>query len=329
VDSGLGTFRGRNAGVWHPLKAMQIDFSEMSCPDVFEEDPRAAWAFWKFRYDAYTSSEPHEGYRMLAQWGSVMPKGCFSITSNIDGHWVRTIGDQWTFEMHGALTHMQRMDCGDESLGRPCPPPWPTDQDAMAKIRVAPWDLQPGESVEVRTRGAWEAQPASVGEDSASLARYDADGVGGPIKAEGVRRAGGPDLCRVLEGSPLPTDENGHAARPNVLMFGDGGFDPERIDQQERRYTQWLDDLDKSKDKLVVVEVGAGTAVPTIRMACESLLSPRRGCKRVCLVRINLDQNLVPEHLNAIGIGGHGALEAIRKLDVLVQEKRAKKNAPA
>ena len=66
VDSGLGTFRGRNAGVWQPLKAMQIDFSEMSCPDVFEEDPYAAWAFWKFRHDAYTHSAPHDGYGLLA-----------------------------------------------------------------------------------------------------------------------------------------------------------------------------------------------------------------------------------------------------------------------
>jgi len=126
VDSGLGTFRGRNAGVWMPLKAMQQDFAEMSCPDVFEEDPRAAWAFWKFRHDAYTTSSPHEGYRILGEWGSNMRGGCFSITSNIDGHWVRTpgIGEARTYEMHGALTHMQRMD----GTG----PIWPTD---AAQIR--------------------------------------------------------------------------------------------------------------------------------------------------------------------------------------------------
>ena len=32
VDSGLGTFRCRNAGVWAPLQAVQMDFSEMSNP---------------------------------------------------------------------------------------------------------------------------------------------------------------------------------------------------------------------------------------------------------------------------------------------------------
>ena len=56
----------------------------------------------------------------------------------------------------------------------------------------------------------------------------------------------------------------------------------------------------------------------------------RRGCaaQGVCrgrnalLVRLNLDQSLVPASLDAIGIGGHGALEAIRKLDALIREKR-------
>ena len=74
----------------------------------------------------------------------------------------------------------------------------------------------------------------------------------------------------------------------------------------------------------MVVEVGAGTAVPTIRFACEGLVDPSRGYRQATLVRINLEQSLVPSSLNAIGIGGHGALEAIRKIDALVQEKRAK-----
>ena len=78
VDSGLGTFRGRNAGVWQPLKAMQRDFTEMSCPDALEQEPYTAWAFWKFRHDAYVSACPHEGYRLLAEMGSRMPKGVFS-----------------------------------------------------------------------------------------------------------------------------------------------------------------------------------------------------------------------------------------------------------
>ena len=85
VDSGLGTFRGRNAGVWAPLKAMQMDFSEMSCPDWFESDARLAWAFWHFRHQAYTKGKPHAGYDLLAKWGACTaddPTACFA---DLDG----------------------------------------------------------------------------------------------------------------------------------------------------------------------------------------------------------------------------------------------------
>jgi len=310
VDSGLGTFRGRNAGVWEPLKAMQIDFSEMSCPNVFEEDPRAAWAFWHFRYSAYTGTEPHEGYRLLAKWGASMAKGCFSITSNIDGHWVRTIGEERTVEKHGALTHMQRMDEGGAI--------WPTDPAAMSALHVPPWDLQPREAVEVKLHGEWETEPAVVADDGATILRFDADGIGGPIKVEGVRRANGPDLCRVTEESRLPVDGSGAAVRPNVLMFGDGYFQWDRIKLQEERYEQWLASLGPEA-KVVIVEVGAGTAVPTIRMECERLVLRTFRRRQATLVRINIDQSFVPRDAPAIGIGGHGALEALRKLDALVQ----------
>jgi len=49
-------------------------------------------------------------------------------------------------------------------------------------------------------------------------------------------------------------------------------------------------------------------------------------------VRLNLDQSWVPtldpkDGPQPIGIGGYGALEAIRKLDALVLEKRARNRA--
>lgn len=318
VDSGLGTFRGRNAGVWQPLKAMGIDFSEMSCPDVFEDDPYAAWAFWKYRHDAYTQSDPHSGYSILAELGSTRPKGCFSITSNIDGHWVRTagIGEERTFEMHGALTHMQRIDATGGI--------WPTDPAHIARLPTAPWDLVPGELVEVLRHGKWEASPSfRVGEDGATIVSYDADGVGGPLEGvRGVRRPGGHDLCRISTDTPLPVDSEGHAARPNVLMFGDGGFRHDRIEAQEERYDRWLESFHADKKaKLVVVEVGAGTAVPTIRFACERLISKHAG--PATLVRLNLDQSHVPASKGDkkyIGVGGMGALESISKLASLVRE---------
>jgi len=81
---------------------------------------------------------------------------------------------------------------------------------------------------------------------------------------------------------PLPSCPScGGLARPNVLMFGDGGWDPTESDAQQRRFHAFLDDV--SSASIAVVECGAGTAVPTIRRLGEQLAS-RYGAT---LVRIN------------------------------------------
>jgi NAD-dependent SIR2 family protein deacetylase len=80
--------------------------------------------------------------------------------------------------------------------------------------------------------------------------------------------------CRLL--SALPTCPScGGLARPNILMFGDGDWDGDAAERQMLRLETWLARVDKP----VVIEVGAGTAIPTVRRFGESL-----GCP---LIRIN------------------------------------------
>lgn len=305
VDSGLGTFRGRNAGVWAPLEAMGLDFSEMSNPRRFEEDPRAAWAFWRFRHQAYTKSTPHEGYKLVARWGSSKPGGIFSVTSNIDGHWERTLGADKVYEAHGALTHMQHLEsAADDAI-------WPTDDAAIETLKVPEWDLKPGDAVEVLHSELDEWQPACVAADGCSLVTTK----GKPMTARGVRRPGAanPDLCRVSCESTLPVDATGRALRPNVLMFGDGGFADGRSAKQKQRLDQWLGRVGINA-KIAIVEIGAGLAVPTIRWFSERHLAK---LPNASLIRINLDDPDVTyeKGRRAIPLGGMGALEALRAID--------------
>ena len=59
------------------------------------------------------------------------------------------------------------------------------------------------------------------------------------------------------------------AARPNILMFGDYSWLPNRTRGQEMRFDSFLNQY---RDKaLVVLEMGAGTAIPTIRYLSERL----------------------------------------------------------
>jgi NAD-dependent SIR2 family protein deacetylase len=117
-------------------------------------------------------------------------------------------------------------------------------------------------------------------------------------------------------------------ARPNILMFGDMGWDDSRTDAQHETLGTWLDGM---KGPLVVLELGAGTNVPTVRIFSErTARAPRR-----TLVRVNpreprlgygfdgpapgsleaLVANAIPSDRPAGLSVPLGALEAIRAID--------------
>jgi NAD-dependent SIR2 family protein deacetylase len=95
--------------------------------------------------------------------------------------------------------------------------------------------------------------------------------------------------------------------RPNILMFGDWGFDSARSDAQEATLGDWLRALGEKGTRLVVIECGAGTAIPTVRRIGERMLG--RGAQ---LVRINVREPEVPA--GGIGIAS-GALSALSEID--------------
>ncbi|GAB2871746.1 NAD-dependent SIR2 family protein deacetylase [Lentzea nigeriaca] len=102
----------------------------------------------------------------------------------------------------------------------------------------------------------------------------------------------------------LPTCPScGGLARPNILMFGDWGWVPHRSQAQLDALTSWR----RSARSLVVIEVGAGTAVPTVRRQAE-LASAANGA----LIRINTRE---PDVRHGRGVSlPVGALEALTAL---------------
>jgi len=61
----------------------------------------------------------------------------------------------------------------------------------------------------------------------------------------------------------------GGVARPNILMFGDASWISARTRSQERNFDEFV--TDTRGKPMVVVEMGAGTAIPTIRATSERL----------------------------------------------------------
>lgn len=102
---------------------------------------------------------------------------------------------------------------------------------------------------------------------------------------------------------PLPhCPRCGSLARPNVLMFGDGWWCETRTANQRAQFERWIETL--INGQTVVVECGAGLAVPTVRYTCE-LIAARWGTP---LIRINPHEAEGPP--GTLSLAG-GALEAL------------------
>ncbi|MBF0422523.1 MAG: NAD-dependent deacetylase [Magnetococcales bacterium] len=247
VDSGLPDFRG-NDGFWRaypPMKKLGLTFMEMANPQGFIVNPSLAWGFYGHRLNLYRRTIPHEGYRLLKQWGEVKPLGYFVFTSNVDGQFQKAgLDPECIEECHGTIHQLQCI--------RPC-------SDAL-----------------------WDADPVTVEVDE----------------------------TRFLAQPPLPACIHCQGlARPNILMFGDGCWNDAHARRQGQRRHRWLEAVRSRKAKLVIIELGAGLAVPTVRQFSQAVAR----LPETHLLRIN------PRDVG-IGADNHlalpsGALEGLLRLN--------------
>lgn len=106
----------------------------------------------------------------------------------------------------------------------------------------------------------------------------------------------------------LPTCPHcGGLARPNILMFGDACWVDARAQRQQARFEAWL----RRVQRLLVIELGAGTHVPSVRRLSQTLVQ-QHGAR---LVRINPREPTVASRLD-VGLP-MGALEALRAIEAL------------
>jgi len=111
-----------------------------------------------------------------------------------------------------------------------------------------------------------------------------------------------------LASHPLPVCPHcKRLARPNILMFGDWQWNDRKTQKQKEMFNDWLENLKVSKAKLCVVEIGAGSAIPTVRMTSEKIADMLSGT----LIRINPKEYNTPSRHIGVALGG---LEGIRTI---------------
>lgn len=124
------------------------------------------------------------------------------------------------------------------------------------------------------------------------------------------------DLATFRAREPLPLCPGcGAVSRPNILMFGDFGWDGRRTEEQEERLDNWLAEI---HGPFVIVELGAGLAVPSVRFFSERLASSRDAT----LIRINpRDAHDGGESVSRFLPFSCGALDGLRAIDAALRDR--------
>lgn len=113
------------------------------------------------------------------------------------------------------------------------------------------------------------------------------------------------EQCRLISALPrCPTC--GSIARPNIVMFGDWGWEDGLVELQQMRLSTWLAGV----KKLVIIEIGAGKNIPTIRN-----LGQRQDGR---MIRINPRDYWLNPGKNGVSLA-MGGLEALRLIEGMVK----------
>lgn len=101
----------------------------------------------------------------------------------------------------------------------------------------------------------------------------------------------------------------GGLARPNIYMFGDNDWLEHRAREQQRRLEHWLRDA----ERLLVIEIGAGTAISTARDFTHRIafdfLAP--------VIRINPQDAAIYGNRSHVSIA-MGGMQALQEIDTLL-----------
>ena len=209
-----------------------------------------------YQRHVHTADEEEEGEGQSES--SPAASAFFALTSNVDAHFHRAgFEPHELYELHGNSETWQCSElCSFDTWTAPPHFRFTIDQSTLLAPHITPPPLS---SIHISTDSDDDDTPTPTHPSSAYWTPSSSFATNVP-------------RC------PL-----GHLARPNILMFNDSAF--LRPEAAEQRYLQWmhavLDVLDGDGGvSAVVLEVGCGLNVPTVRWRSESVWAMMRQRRR-------------------------------------------------
>ena len=317
ADSGLPVYADvARIPLW---EGRGLDYANLCDTRMLLARPACGYGFWSGCSRAYLETMPHEGYAILERWAACKPPdNVATYTSNVDGHFRRfaSLSRKLT-EIHGCaeewvcgatmLAEHQRLEAAAAAAAAASS----AEEAAATQVRVfasqrtREEDPPPCASALVRPTQqdvarlerhclrALAAEIAGGGGSGGGGGGGGNGGGGGDEVAEGAIEAEGSSWSQL----PPRCAECAAPLRPSVLMFGD----PDtvlisRLAAAADQYQAWEDAMEEAvvsdtRLSVVVLELGCGTNVPSVRDECECVVrdvASRGG--RALLVRVNLDE---------------------------------------
>ena len=241
------------------------------------------WGLNMHQARTFREAAPHEGHQVLRRICQEKgPEGWFVWTSNVDGQ--HQLAGFDAGRVFEVHGQMHRLQC---TRGRKCGQP---------------------EGLSLREEFEWRSPKEAWVVDGVRLEiPYDSS------------------TYRVSDVGTLPQcGRCGSLARPNIWFCSDKNYVPwDKNSDNSSQYQEWRRRIaEDSNCKVVVIECGGGTVIPSVRCEGEMLLeeSEAEGATFTCtLVRINPSDYGVPA-AGAVGIP-LGAAEGLRRIDEARQRK--------
>jgi len=270
ADSGLPVFKDiANIEVYRKQNLMYIDLAR---PDWIENDPHVFYGFWGHNYNSYKDTNPNEGYFIIKSW-----RDKFFANNNL------SVDKPWVEDFKSLCAkHYRLLESNPKEI--PNFDPFFVYTSNVDRHNLKPGLFNEDEIYEIHGNSEfWQCSGPCT--DKIWMLPED---FRFKVDLETMEAEPGqihPDV------NNHPRCECGALARPWILLFGDMLW--LNLAFQRYRYNAWRDAMyelvsQQKELKVVILEVGAGINVPTIRSVSENILEmlPEGQCH---LIRINLD----------------------------------------